>query len=46
VAELKVYQKYFYLGFFKDKLDAAIAYDMAALMVNGDFAQTNVLNPI
>jgi hypothetical protein len=44
-AEIKVDPRRIYLGVFEDKIDAAIAYDMAALMFNGDFAQTNVLIP-
>lgn len=33
----------YYLGAFRDKISAAIAYDLVALLVNGEFAQTNVL---
>jgi hypothetical protein len=35
-----------HLGQFKDKTNALIAYDMAALMFDGDFAITNILKPV
>lgn len=46
VAAIKVRGQTRWLGRFKDKLDAAVAYDMAALMLNGEFAQTSVLKPL
>ena len=45
-AQLSWFSKKIYLGSFRTKQDAAIAYDMAALMWNGNFAKTNILIPL
>src|SRR3990167_8236813 len=43
LAQIKANGVKIHLGSYKTKIDAAIAYDMAALMANGKFAQTNVI---
>jgi hypothetical protein len=42
-AQIKVNKKNIYLGIFKDKKDAAKAYNEAAIKYNGEFARPNII---
>jgi|JI10StandDraft_1071094.scaffolds.fasta_scaffold364297_3 hypothetical protein len=43
-AQIKVNKKHFYLGRFKNKKDAAIAYNEAAKLHHGEFARLNKID--
>lgn len=43
MARITVNYRSIYLGTFKDKLDAAMAYNVAALKYHGEFARLNVI---
>ena len=43
-AQIKVNKKNIYLGIFKDKKDAAKAYNEAAIKYNGEFARPNIID--